>query len=477
MNRKRGPSPGPSFSFHPSASHKHEVSTYNGLVITSGISISWNLPFNSGSMTTIMKNAYLNIICILSCFILFIAPAKGAGLWLFEQGTPDLGTAGAGRAAMARDASTAFGNPAGMTRLKDSQFTVGAQALFPQIKFNADDSSFGGGNGGNAGYFTPTASVSYVHSLTSDFKLGVSAGSYFGLGLDYDDDWAGRYYLQEGEFLTFGVNPVAAYRINKYLSVGGGISMVISEYKAKTALRNLEPGSSDGKLNFEDTDVGFGGNAGVLISPREGTRFGIQYRSKVDLEYEDKPDLSGVGPLLQAALNLTGLAGSSVKLDMELPQAVLASAYHEFTDNLAIMGNVGWQDWSSFGNIDVSIDSDTSKSATQDLGYDDTWHFALGSQYRIAKPWLLSIGAAYDTSPADSAKKRTPAMPFDRQYRLAAGLQYEINPDVTLGAAYQYLDLGDANINRTGGILRGDLKGQYKKNEIHFLGVNLIWKF
>jgi long-subunit fatty acid transport protein len=48
---------------------------------------------------------------------------------------------------------------------------------------------------------------------------------------------------------------------------------------------------------------------------------------------------------------------------------VLASAYHEFTDKLAIMGNVGWQDWGSFGNIDVSIDSDTSTSATQDLGY------------------------------------------------------------------------------------------------------------
>jgi opacity protein-like surface antigen len=56
-------------------------------------------------------------------------------------------------------------------------------------------------------------------------------------------------------------------------------------------------------------------------------------------------------------------------------------------------------------------------------------------------------------------------------------LQYEINPDVTLGAAYEYLYLGDARIDRTGGILRGDLKGKYKKNEIHFLGVNLIWKF
>jgi long-chain fatty acid transport protein len=442
-----------------------------------GVRINWKLQWDFDKMAATMKNVYFTLICALSCFVLLTASAQAAGLWLFEQGTPDLGTAAAGRAAMAKDASTAFGNPAGMTRLKDSQLTVAAQTLFPQIKFNADDSSFGGGNGGNAGYFTPTANVSYVHSVTSDFKLGVSTGSYFGLGLDYDDDWAGRYYFLEGEFLTFGVNPVAAYRINKYLSVGGGVSMLVSKYKAKTALRNLEPGSSDGKLEFEDFDVGFGGNAGVLISPREGTRFGITYRSKVDLEYEDKPDLSGVGPLLQAALNLTGLAGANVKLDMELPQAIMSSVYHEFTDKLAIMGNVGWQDWSSFGNIDVSIDSDTSTSATQDLGYDDTWHFAFGVQYRIAEPWLLSFGGAYDTSPADSAKKRTPAMPFDRQYRLAAGLQYELNPDVTLGAAYQYLDLGDANIDRTGGLLRGDLKGKYKKNEIHFLGINLIWKF
>ena len=427
--------------------------------------------------TTANRKVYFALICTLGYFVFSIASAQAAGLWLYEQGTPDLGTAAAGRAAMAKDASTAFGNPAGMTRLKDSQLTVAAQALFPQIKFDADDSSFGGNNGGNAGYFTPTANISYVHSLTSDFKLGISAGSYFGLGLDYDDDWAGRYYFLEGEFLTFGVNPVAAYRINKYFSLGGGLSMVVSRYEAKTAIRNLTPGSSDGKLKFEDTDVGFGGNAGVLISPREGTRFGITYRSKVDLEYKDKPRLSGVGPLLQAALNLTGLAGSRVKLEMELPQAVMASAYHALTDKLAIMGNVGWQNWSSFGNIDVSIESDTSTSATQDLNYDDTWHFALGGQYRIAKPWLLSLGAAYDTSPADSAKKRTPALPFDRQYRLAAGLQYELNPDVTLGAAYEYLNLGDARIDRTGGILRGDLKGKYKKNEIHFLGVNLIWKF
>ena len=424
-----------------------------------------------------MRFILRKILAVVLLTLIMCPSIRAGGLWLYEEGTPDLGTAGAGRAAAAKDASTAGGNPAGMTLLKGSQMTAGAQTLFPQIKFDVDDSSFGGGNGGNAGYFTPAASFFYVHSLTSDFKLGVATGSYFGLGLDYDDDWAGRYYFQEGKFLTFGVNPVAAYRINKYLSVGGGFSVVVSNYEAKTALRNLEPGSGDGRLKFEDYDVGYGGNAGVMITPREGTRFGITYRSKVDLEYKDKPDLNGVGPLLQAALNATGLAGAEVKLDMELPQAVMASAYHEFTDKLTIMGNVGWQGWSSFGNIGVSVDSDTSASATQDLDYDDTWHFALGIQYRIATPWLFSTGFAYDTSPADSGKKRTPALPMDRQIRVGAGVQYELNQDVTLGAAYEYLDLGDGNINLTGGNLRGDLKGDYQKNQIHFIGLNVVWKF
>jgi long-chain fatty acid transport protein len=178
-----------------------------------------------------------------------------------------------------------------MTRLPESQMVVGTQALFPEIKFDTDESSFGGGNGGNAGYFTPSAFIGYVHSVTPDFKLGVSAGSYFGLGLDYDDDWAGRYYLQEGAFLTFGVNPVAAYRINKYLSVGAGVSMVAAEYGGETALRNLEPGASDGRLKFDAYDIGWGGNAGFLIELSESTRFGVSYRSKVDLTYKDKPEL------------------------------------------------------------------------------------------------------------------------------------------------------------------------------------------
>ena len=48
---------------------------------------------------------------------------------------------------------------------------------------------------------------------------------------------------------------------------------------------------------------------------------------------------------------------------------------------------------------------------------------------------------------------------------------------MTLGAAYTYIDLGDAEIDQEGGALQGDLKGDYKTNHIHALALNLIWRF
>jgi len=52
-------------------------------------------------------------------------PALAAGLWMYEKGTPDVGTANAGAGARTEDASTALNNPAGMTRLDKPQLLIG----------------------------------------------------------------------------------------------------------------------------------------------------------------------------------------------------------------------------------------------------------------------------------------------------------------------------------------------------------------
>jgi hypothetical protein len=42
--------------------------------------------------------------------MLSASSALAGGFWIYEMGTPDLGTASAGRAASAKDAATVFGN-------------------------------------------------------------------------------------------------------------------------------------------------------------------------------------------------------------------------------------------------------------------------------------------------------------------------------------------------------------------------------
>ena len=116
---------------------------------------------------------------------------------------------------------------------------------------------FGGGNGGDAGEFIPVLDTVYVHNLSPNWKLGVSAGSFFGLGLDYDNDWAGRYYVQKAELLSLMINPVVAYRVNDWLSVGAGFSILYAELDQRSAINNVLDGLPDGRLKLEDDDVGF----------------------------------------------------------------------------------------------------------------------------------------------------------------------------------------------------------------------------
>jgi long-chain fatty acid transport protein len=408
--------------------------------------------------------------------ILTMATARAAGLWLYEQGTPDVGTATAGMAARADDAATAFANPAGMTRLRESQAMVGIQPIYGNMQFDTDASTFGGGDSGNAVGWLPSGGLFYVHSLSSDLKLGVSAGSYLGLGMDFDDDWAGRYYLTKSELVTVFTKASVGYRVNSWLSVGAGAGVMYGKLDYKAALNNLPDALSDGRIEFEDSDTAFDYNFGLLIEPRADTRIGLTYNSEDDLDFKDNNKISGAGPLLNAALNLTGLKGSDTKLDFKMPKQVMLSVHHDLNDELAIMVNLGWQNWSEFGQVGVSLGAPNATSLAVDANFNDTWHYALGARYRLDPMWSVSAGFAYDSSPV-SDSNRSVAMPLDRQYRYALGLLYELRDDLTLGAAYEYMDAGDAPVNQSGGPLRGSIKGDLDRSAIHFFALNANWRF
>ena len=243
----------------------------------------------------------------------------------------------------------------------------------------------------------------------------------------------------------------------------------------EVAVNNIGDSRPDGQLKYDDGNWGYGGNFGILVEPKTGTRFGLTYLTEVKLDFSATPEFSGLGPLLEASLRNRGLTTNNLDMSITVPQMVMFSAYHELNAKWAIMGNVGWQDWSRFGEVDIQIISSNPRSLTVDNNYKDTWHVALGAQYRHSTTWAFTGGIAYDSSAVDD-DKRTVTLPMGEAWRFALGAQYAFTPNLTMGAAYEFVWLGDMPVDQQRG-LAGHLSGRYNNANMNFFTLNLNWKY
>ena len=423
------------------------------------------------SMNTLKKMTLLLIALLTTIFI--PAYTWAGGLFLTEISGPEVGLASAGWAARAQNASTVFTNPAGMTRFSKDELETGLQPIYLNVQFNHDSKTTASGSDGDANGWLPAGGLFVVHSFTPEFKMGLGVLGYFGLALDFNDSWAGRYYVQEEKLQGLSIVPAAAYKVNDWLSVGGGMNIMYGILKEKMAINNVLDNLHDGSLELEDSTWGIGWSLGVMIEPTKRTRFGVTYLSKVDLDFEDNPEINDAGPGLGIVLGRL----HSLDLGLTVPQSVMGSFYHEFNDQWAVMGNVGWQQWSDFGKVDVSVNTaNADAGVTTDMNFKDTWHGALGVQYRPSNPWLLSLGVAYDSSMLDD-KDRPLALPVGETWRFGTGARYSIKENLDLGFAYELAWGGDLPVDVNRGPLAGRVSGQYENVCMHFMNLELTWKF
>ena len=415
------------------------------------------------------------VVCSFAACVFSASPAQAGGIQLWEIGTPDVGLAAAGWAARAQDASTLFKNPAGMNHLDVPQLQIGAQFAYGQFGFTPEDGTTVPGNGGgNPVGFIPGGSLFWAQRVSDVMAVGIGAFSYFGSSLDFDQDFVGRYDVEKSLILGFSLMPAVSFQITDWFALGAGFNIMLGFFDYQVALNNPSPMVPDGQLSVDDRDVGFGANIGALFSVRDRTRIGLTYLSPVKLEFNLPTNFSGLGPLLTAALTRTGLLGSTINADIIVPQSLVVSVYHDINQKWAMMGNVGWQDWSRFGLIGIYLEAEDSSSLTFDRQYMDTAHVAVGTRYRPVEPWILSLGFAYDSSAVTDAN-RTIDAPMGQAFRFGVGAEWVIVPAMVLGLAYELAWFGDMPVNQPGGLLNGDVVGSYEKTGIHFVALNLQW--
>lgn len=409
-------------------------------------------------------------------FTLCCQQAWAGGIMLYEIGTDNAGLANAGAAARAQGPSTIASNPAGMSYLPGTQITAGLQVLYGDLSFDRDSGTNTPGSGsGNALDPIPGGSFFISHELDEHWSVGFGQYGDFGLAVNYDNDWSGRYFAQNSSLLGLSLVPSVAYRFNEQWSVGLGVKAMYGMLKADTAIDRSPFGftdRSDGQFKYRDNDWGYGANVGVIYAPQPGTRIGLTYTSQVDLDFEDRLDVKGDGRLLERVNN------TNTELDMKVPQTVTLSLFQQLDRQWALLASANWQDWSEFGDIAVEVDTTAlgAQSTTVDAGFKDTWHLSLGAQYQATEQWLWNVGVAYDSS-AVSDSNRSVVVPMGESWRIATGATYALNQDTDVNVSWAMVWLGDMPVEQSKSVSGNQLSGQFDNAWIQALSGNMTWRF
>jgi long-chain fatty acid transport protein len=407
---------------------------------------------------------------LLFCLLLFVHPAAA-----------QLRPANSGNFATADSAATAYANPAGMTRLDRREIVVDTIAGYSRSQFKTSAATTPAGpNGDQEEDFIAIPSVYFVTPVLDErFRFGLSLNVPTGFGSDYGEDWAGRYIITESSLVYLAVNASASVRVTDWFSLGAGLEVLYTESNTKAKINNSLEGLPDGDVRFDASGVGLGGVVSALFEidelfdfePLVGhempLRVGLIYRPKTETEIDGVPEMSGLGPLLGAALAANGLLAQKVEIDTNSPQMVGLGLYIEPIERLSFAFDFLWIDMEQFGSVDISI-SEFSISTQSD--YRDTYATTFSVGYAITPEIDLLAGFSY-VSAAIADADRSLSLPIDRVYVMGVGAKYRPRDWFELFLAVNYYDTGDSRVDTQPTDRSGRIVGEF--DDHFFVGVDM----
>lgn len=395
---------------------------------------------------------------------------QAAGFYLQEVGTPhSLGTAGVANPTNIESADASWSNPAGMAFIKQDEFYAGAQLILPRMEFDPSVADAGGNDGHNAGSPVLVPSLFYVHRYTDRVSFGISLAGTMGGGVDYGDDFVGRYSTISAELSAIGLSPSVAYKVNDDFSVGAGVSMIYTLFEQDIAINPALVATvdgGDGRLKIEDADdIGFQPFFSVNYRPTDRLLLSLVYRAEMDV------GLSGDVKVKNIA---APIGADSTDIDWTNPQWLELGVRYELSDRDTLHFNAGWQDWSEFSKNQLAFSGGFANPVVElDRNFKDTWHAGVAYSHRTGKGGY-SLGFSYDSSPVDD-EDRTFDLPFDETFKLSGGYFWQGDRDLDFAVGGTLYLMGDAAIDQPAQGVR--TKGEFDENLILFLGGTLRYVF
>ncbi|WP_079253755.1 OmpP1/FadL family transporter [Endozoicomonas arenosclerae] len=381
--------------------------------------------------------------------------AHSAGYGIYENSASYMGTAFAGKASNPQDASIAANNPAGIAFVEGTQISVGSAVIFKGGEFEGKhtrpnplprqpDITVAEGKTKD---FQSTTWVPFGHfviPVNEQLSFGLSGYGPYGIELDYDKDWAGRYFGNKTSVKTINLQGIVSYKFQEDFSVGFGLigSYVKGKLTQKTDLTNFmipDQPAAEAKVDGDAETLGW--TLGALWKVNEKTNLGLAYFSQ--LEFKLKGDVKADGTLLGQPVNKK----SKGKLDITMPEKAALSLTHHLNDQWAVMAEATWTRWSRFEEFYVRAD-DPAMSSFVPINWKDVWAWSFGASWQVMPEWQLRAGYMFDQSPVDD-KNRTARTPDADRNWFTLGANWKPDPKFSIDLSYAYVSLKKGKINET----------------------------
>lgn len=426
-------------------------------------------------MKKVMLKTTLSLAVTLASSQLF-----ASGFALNEQSISGMGTGFAGRSSSADDASTVYGNPAGMSRLKQQQITGGVAAIDASTDINDASGNRTGTNKGDMVPFTAVPMGFYVKPIDDHWAFGLGVYAPFGLITDYENSFQGRNFGSKSEVKVITFQPTVSYAFNDRVSIGFGPTINHISGKLESALKTpFSP--NDGNVEIKGDDIGYGYNIGLLVQATDTTRVGLTYHSKVKYKLDGHTEVTpgaGTSPAFIPANRY------DASLKLETPESADLSVTQEINDAWTVYAGATWTGWSRLKDITVNnknvpagalgLNGQIFNSIKEDQNWHDTWAYAIGTSYQLNKQWVLRTGLTLDQSPTNNTD-RSPRIPTGDRTIFSLGAGWSPTPDWTIDVAYSYLKEEKVNVNRTNAL--GQAYSAEYENSANGFGVGATYRF
>ena len=112
----------------------------------------------------------------------------------------------------------------------------------------------------------------------------------------------------------------------------------------------------------------------------------------MDVDFDAPAKFTNLAPGLTGLLASRGALNANLQVGIEVPQQVMASIFSQVDDRWALLGSIGWQEWSKFGQVQIGIDNTKNPSSLRtELDFKDTWHVAALCAIPIERPLVAQL--------------------------------------------------------------------------------------